>query len=133
MSKSYGNGIDPFQEEKALRKRIMSIKTDSRGVDDPKDPEESTIYQIYRALAGKDDPRTVALAERYRSPGMGYGHAKQALFELVMEHFGPARARRERFAADPGLVDDVLRRGAAAAREKARATVARARAAVGLD
>src|SRR5262249_4514805 len=122
-----------FQEEKALRKRIMSIKTDSKGVDDPKDPDESTIYQIYRALAGKDDPRTLALAERFRAPGMGYGHAKQALFELIMHHFGPARARRQRCASAPGLVDDVLGRGAAAAREKARATVARARAAVGLD
>src|SRR6185369_10191290 len=89
MSKSYGNGIDPFQDEKALRKRIMSIKTDSKGVDDPKDPEENTIFQIYRAIAGKDDPRTLALADRFRAPGMGYGHAKQALFELVMGHFGP--------------------------------------------
>jgi tryptophanyl-tRNA synthetase len=133
MSKSYGNGIDPFQEEKALRKRIMSIKTDSKGVDDPKDPEESTIFQIYRALAGKDDPRTLALAERFRSPGMGYGHAKQALFELVMDHFGPARARRVELMANPGRVDEVLRKGAAAAREKAQATLARARAAVGLD
>jgi tryptophanyl-tRNA synthetase len=132
MSKSYGNGIDMFMEEKALRKRIMSIKTDSKGVDDPKDPEESTIYQIYRAIAGKDDPRTVALAERFRAPGMGYGHAKQALFELLLDHFGPARARRVELMKDPGVVDEVLKKGAAAAREKASATVLRARKAVGL-
>ncbi|APR77099.1 Tryptophanyl-tRNA synthetase [Minicystis rosea] len=132
MSKSYGNEIDPFQEEKALRKRIMSIKTDSLGVDDPKDPETNTIFQIYRALAGKDDPRTLALADRFRAPGMGYGHAKQALFELVLEHFGPARARRVELMKDPAQVDEVLKKGAAAAREKASATVARARAAVGL-
>ncbi len=132
MSKSYGNGIDPFQEEKALRKRIMSIKTDSLGVDDPKDPEASTIFQIYRALAGKDDPRTLALAERFRAPGMGYGHAKQALFELVMDHFGPARARRTELMQKPELIDEVLKKGAAAAREKVHATLARARAAVGL-
>jgi len=132
MSKSYGNGIDPFQEEKALRKRIMSIKTDSKGVDDPKDPEQSTIFQIYRAVAGKDDPRTVALADRFRAPGMGYGHAKQALFELIMDHFGPARARRALLLKDPAVVDEVLARGAAAAREKVHATLARARAAVGL-
>jgi tryptophanyl-tRNA synthetase len=133
MSKSYGNGIDPFQDEKALRKRIMSIKTDSLGVDDPKDPETSSIYQIYRAIAGRDDPRTVTLAERFRAPGMGYGHAKQALFELIMDHFGPARARRVDLMKDPGQVDEVLKKGAAAAREKAQSTVARARAAVGLD
>jgi tryptophanyl-tRNA synthetase len=132
MSKSYGNEIDPFQEEKPLRKRIMSIKTDSKGVDDPKDPEESTIFQIYRAIAGKDDPRTLALAERFRAPGMGYGHAKQALFELILDHFGPARARRAELVAKPGIVEEVLAKGAREAREKAAATLARARKAVGL-
>ena len=132
MSKSYGNEIDPFMDEKPLRKRIMSIKTDSLGVDDPKDPDTSTIFQIYRAIAGKADPRTVELAERFRAPGMGYGHAKQALFELVMDHFGPARARRAELMRDPGQVDQVLKKGAAVAREKAQATLSRARAAVGL-
>jgi tryptophanyl-tRNA synthetase len=133
MSKSYGNGIDPFQEEKPLRKRLMSIKTDSLGVDDVKDPESNTIFQIYRALAGRSDPRTAALAERFRAPGMGYGHAKQALFELIMDHFGPARARRAELMAKPEMLDAMLARGAAAAREKAQATLARARKAVGLD
>jgi tryptophanyl-tRNA synthetase len=133
MSKSYGNGIDPFQEEKALRKRIMSIKTDSKGVDEPKEPDQSAIFQIYRAIAGRDDPRTLALAERFRAPGMGYGHAKQALFELIMDHFGPARARRLELMAKPEIVDEVLARGARAAREKAAATLSRARKAVGLE
>jgi tryptophanyl-tRNA synthetase len=133
MSKSYGNDIDPFMDEKPLRKRIMSIKTDSLGVDDPKDPETSTIFQIFRAIAGEDDPRTVDLAARLRAPGMGYGHAKQALFELILDHFGPARARRVQLTAQPGLVDEVLTRGATAAREKVRATLARARTAVGLS
>jgi tryptophanyl-tRNA synthetase len=133
MSKSYGNGIDMFMEEKALRKRIMSIKTDSKGVDDPKDPEESAIFSIYRAVAGQDDPRTKELAERFRAPGMGYGHAKQALFELLMEHFGPARARREDLMKRPDDVNDVLRAGAEVARAKAQATLGRARKAAGLD
>jgi tryptophanyl-tRNA synthetase len=132
MSKSYGNDIDPFQDEKALRKRIMSIKTDSLGVDEAKEPETSTIFQIYRALAGKDDPRTLALADRFRAPGMGYGHAKQALFELILDHFGPARARRGELMANPDMVDAVLARGARAAREQAAATLGRARRAVGL-
>jgi tryptophanyl-tRNA synthetase len=133
MSKSYGNDIDPFQEEKALRKRVMSIKTDSKGVDEPKDPEASAIFQIYRAIAGKDDPRTLALADRFRTPGMGYGHAKQALFELILDHFGPARARRVELMAKPEIVDEVLAKGARVARERAAATRARARQAVGLD
>lgn len=132
MSKSYGNGVDPFMDEKQLRKRIMSIKTDSLGVDDVKDPEASAIFQMYRAIAGKDDPRTLALADRYRAPGMGYGHAKQALFELLMDHFGPARARRVELMAKPDQVDEVLKKGAAVAREKVQATLMRARKAVGL-
>jgi tryptophanyl-tRNA synthetase len=132
MSKSYGNGIDPFQEEKALRKRLMSIKTDSKGVDEPKDPETNTIFQIYRAIAGRDDPRTLELADRFRTPGMGYGHAKQALFELIMDHFGTARARRVELLTKPDLVDEALAKGARAARELASATLVRARKAVGL-
>lgn len=135
MSKSYGNTIDPFQDEKALRKRIMSIKSDSKGVNEVKDPDTCNTFQIFRAIAGKDDPRTVALAARYREPGaegFGYGHAKQALFELLLDHFGPARAKRGALMADPGYIDQVLKQGATAARTKARAVTDRARAAVGL-
>ena len=135
MSKSYGNTIDPFQEEKALRKRIMSIKTDSKGVNEVKTPETCCVFQIFRAIAGKDDPRTLALAERYREPGadgFGYGHAKQALFELLLDHFGPARRCRAQLLEQPGYIDDVLAAGAKAARAKARIVTDRARAAVGL-
>lgn len=132
MSKSYGNTIDPFLEDKALRKRVMQITTDSQPVEASKDPETCTVYKIHRAIAGANDPRTAALAERYRAGGMGYGHAKEALFELLRDHFAAARAKRAELMQRPELVDDVLRRGAAAARAKAQATVARARAAVGL-
>ena len=134
MSKSYGNEIDMFMDEKPLLKRIKSIVTDSAGVDDAKDPEASAIFKIYRAIAGRGDPRTAELEERFRTPGkgFGYGHAKQALFELLMDHFGPARARRAELMKDPGQVDAVLRDGAAAARNLAQATVLRARRAVGL-
>jgi len=135
MSKSYGNTIDPFQEEKALRKRIMSIKTDSKGVNDAKDPDTCSVFQIFRAIAGKNEPRTLGLANRYRDPGaegFGYGHAKQALFELLLDHFGPARAKRGALMADPGYIAQVLKQGAEAARAKARAVTDRARAAVGL-
>jgi tryptophanyl-tRNA synthetase len=113
MSKSYGNGIDPFEDEKPLRKRIMSIKTDSTPVEAAKDPETCTVFKIFRAVAGKNDPRTLALAERYRAGGMGYGHAKQALFDLLLEHFSAARARRAELIAKPAYVDEVLRAGAA--------------------
>ncbi|MFW5752477.1 MAG: tryptophan--tRNA ligase [Planctomycetota bacterium] len=132
MSKSYGNTIDPFLDEKPLRKQIMKIKTDSTPLEEPKDPSGCPVFAIYRAIAGAEDERTTDLAARYRAGGMGYGHAKQALFELVWEHFAPARERRQALAADPGHVDAVLRRGAAAAAEVAEQTMARVRAAVGL-
>jgi tryptophanyl-tRNA synthetase len=139
MSKSYGNTIDPFQDEKPLRKRIMSIKTDSAGVNDVKNPDTCAVFRIFRAIAGGDDARTIELAARYRDPalqpggqGFGYGHAKQALFELILDRFGPARAKRAEVMADLGYVDAVLKQGAAAARARARVVTDRARAACGL-
>jgi tryptophanyl-tRNA synthetase len=132
MSKSYGNTIDPFLDEKALRKVVMSIKADSTPLEAPKDPEKDATFAIFRAIAGKDDQRTVDLAAKYRGGNFGYGHAKQALFELLLDRFGPARKRRAELLADPGYVDGVLKAGAAKARALARATTDRARAAVGL-
>ncbi len=135
MSKSYGNGIDPFMDEKPLRKRIMKIVTDSKPPEETKDPEESTIFQIFAALAGRDDGRTVKLAERYRATGehgMGYGEAKQALFELVMDTFADARNRRVELMADPTHIDAVLRDGAEAARAVMDGVMRRVRSAVGL-
>jgi tryptophanyl-tRNA synthetase len=131
MSKSYGNTIDPFQDEKPLRKRIMSIKSDSTAVDAAKDPENDPTFLIFRAVAGRSDPRTAELERKYREPpagGFGYGHAKQALFD----RFGPARARRAQLLADPAEVDRILAAGAAKARAVARDTVDRARKACGL-
>lgn len=133
MSKSYGNEIDPFMEEKALRKRIMKVVTDSTPVEAKKDPEKCTVFRIFRAIAGRDDERTLALAKRYQAGGMGYGDAKQALFELILDHFGPARKRRAELMADPGYVEKVLRDGAAAARGKVVQVVKRTRKAVGLE
>ncbi len=133
MSKSYGNDIDPFMAEKPLRKRIMKIVTDSTPVDEPKNPEPCTVYQLYRAIAGHDDPRTHELAGRYRAGGMGYGEAKQSLFELILDHFAEARKRRRALMADPGYVQQVLKQGAAAAGEQLDMVLARARQAVGFD
>ncbi len=72
----------------------MGTTIDSAPIDAAKDPETCTVFLIDRAIAGGADPRTTALAGRYRAGGVGYGHAKQALFEPVLEHFSPARARR---------------------------------------
>lgn len=132
MSKSYDNIIDPFMPEKPLRKRINKIVTDSTPVAEPKDPEACPVFRIHRAIAGAADARTRALADDYRAGGLGYGDAKRRLFELILDHFGPARARRAELLADPAQVEDVLRAGAERARARAAATVARARTACGL-
>ena len=135
MSKSYGNDIDPFMPEKPLRKRIMKITTDSTPVEESKNPETCTVFQIFRGLAGRDDPRTLELADRYRAigaNGMGYGHAKQALFELILDHFADARKRREELMKDPGYVAKILKDGAAAAQAKVSEVTKRAREAAGL-
>ena len=105
------------------------------GLHEAKDPDRCNVFQIFRAIAGAKDPRTLALAERYRVPGesgFGYGHAKQALADLVLEHFADARARRVTLLGRPAYVTEVLRDGAQKARARAQAVVARARLAVGL-
>ncbi len=135
MSKSYGNTIDPFEDENPLKKRVMSIKTDGKGLTDAKDPETCNVFRIFRAIAGKNDQRTIDLAVRYREPGpqgFGYGHAKLALLGLILDHFGPARRRRAELMADPAAVDAALRQGADRARAIVRRTTDRARAACGL-
>jgi tryptophanyl-tRNA synthetase len=130
MSKSYGNTIDIFMEEKALRKRVMSIVTDSTPLEAPKDPRSSTIIELYRLVASPEEVE--AMREEFRSGGTGYGHFKQRLFEAIWEHFAPVRQRREELLADPGQVDAMLRDGAERARTIAAATMERVRAGVGL-
>lgn len=135
MSKSYNNGIDPFMEEKPLRKRVMKILSDATPVDQPKDPDNDTTFQIFTALAGKDDSRTIDLRAKYLNPpdgGYGYGHAKQALFELILDEFGEARKKRVELLNDPAYVAQVLKDGAAAAGDKVAAVTDRARKAAGL-
>ncbi len=135
MSKSYGNGIDPFLPEKKLRKLIMKITTDSTPMEEAKDPAGDTVFQMFQAVAGEDDPRTAALAERYRSVGavgMGYSEAKQSLYELLMDQFQKARSRRGELERDPGYIDSVLRQGGEKAGAVIEGVVTRAKAAVGL-
>ncbi len=130
MSKSYGNTIPVFDTPKRLRKTIMKITTDSTPVEDPKDPETCSIFTLYKLFA--DDDQQAALASRYREGGMGYGEAKQTLYEAAIEHFTTAFERREQLAADLDTVEDVLRTGAAKARAKAGDVLERARQASGL-
>jgi tryptophanyl-tRNA synthetase len=130
MSKSYGNTLDIFMDEKALRKRVMSIVTDSTPLEDPKDPEGSYIVELYRLFAPA--ARVEEMQAAFRAGGVGYGHFKQQLFDAIREYFPPMRERRTALLADPGQVDEILARGAVRASAIARDTMERVRTAVGL-
>jgi len=130
MSKSYGNNIDIFGDEKETRKRIMSIVTDSTPVDTPKDPSRSTIFQLYSLFASKN--QVAEMRERFQKGGTGYGDFKEQLFEKLWEYFAPMRKRREEILADKSYIDNVLARGAQRANEVADQVMKRVRDAVGL-
>jgi tryptophanyl-tRNA synthetase len=130
MSKSYGNTVGLFEEEKALRKKLMKIPTDSTPVEEPKPTEGSTILALYRLFATEADYAT--MVKSYEAGGTGYGHYKQALFEAVRDHFAPMRERRAEIEEDPGYVDKVLADGAERARAMGRPVLERVRKAVGL-
>jgi len=132
MSKSYGNTIEIFGEEKVLRKKIMSIVMDSRTPQEPKpDADKNLAIQLLKLVA----PAAVAadFEARLRAGGLGYGDLKKALFEHYWNYFAEARRRRAELAADLDYVHQVLREGAARARAVAGQVLARARRNAGLD
>jgi len=131
MSKSYDNSIEVFAEGKPLKKRVMKIVTDSKELEDPKDPDTCNVFALYKLFATEEE--LANMAECYRAGGMGYGHAKTALLEKINEQFGPMRERRAELAADMDYVNDVLRQGAEKASMLARETLQKARQAVGLE
>ncbi len=130
MSKTAGNTIDLFDSPQRVRKRIMSIVTDSTPVDAPKNPETCNVFALYKLMAEPDEVQ--AMHRRYVAGGMGYGEAKAALAEVVERVIGPARAQRERLVADPDYVEDVLHTSAGRARAVARPVMAAVREACGL-
>ena len=130
MSKSYNNTIPLFGAPKAIRKLVMSIVTDSKGLEDVKDPDSCNVAKLYKLLASDD--QYADLCSKYRAGNFGYGHAKQALFEAIEAYFGPMRAKREEFAKDPAEVWNILNKGAEKARATAAETMDKVRRAVGL-
>lgn len=131
MSKSYGNTIDIFAEGKALKKQVMAIVTDSKSVEDPKDPESCNVFGLYRLFATPTEQED--MAGRYRAGGLGYGEVKKELLEKIEIHFAAARERRAALVRDPGFVEEVLTQGAACAREVASVTMSLVRQAVGFS
>jgi len=131
MSKSYNNIIPLFAPEKQLRKTIMRITTNSQTVEEPKDPDVSQIYQLYKLFA--DANEQAALAERYRAGGMGWGDAKEELFRVVNRLLAPIRERYDAIMSDIPSLDRILQQGAEKAQPIAAATVSRFRKIAGID
>jgi tryptophanyl-tRNA synthetase len=119
MSKSRNNYLDIFLPEKQLRKQVMSIVTDSKELEDPKDPETCNVFALYRLLASESEIE--AMRTNYINGGYGYGHAKQALFEKIMEVFSTPRERYKHLMDNKSEIDHALQIGA----ERARATAAK--------
>jgi tryptophanyl-tRNA synthetase len=132
MSKSYGNTIEIFGEEKAARKKVMSLVMDSRPPAEPKpDADKNLAIQLLKLVAPAEVVRD--FEERLRAGGLGYGDLKKALFEHYWNYFAPARAKRAELAANPDYVNGVLAEGAARARALAKKVLQRAKIASGLD
>ncbi len=130
MSKSYDNTIPLFETAKKTKKRIMSMLTDSKTVEEPKDPDSCNVFALYTLVATEEE--VAALRERYIAGGMGYGDAKKQLAEAVERILGPAREKREHLESDPALVENVLQAGAEKARNVARGVMEEVRDACGL-
>jgi len=131
MSKSYGNTLEIFGAEKELKKKIMSIVTDSTPMEEPKDPDKCNVFALISLFLS--DGEKHELAERYRAGGLGYGQVKKDLFVRMWEYFAPYRARRAELAADLGQVRRIMQMGADKARAVAAPTLDQARRKVGLD
>ena len=130
MSKSYGNTINIFGEEKKQQKVIKKIVTESVPMEEPKEFEGCNIYNIAKLFL--DEEKQVALQERYRKGGEGHGHFKLYLAEVVWEYYRPYREKREYFDNHQGEVREILDRGAAKAREAASETIEKVRSVTGI-
>ena len=130
MSKSYNNTIEIFETAKKARKKVMRIETDSRPMEDPKDPENDHLYLLYCLFANQEERES--LAATYRQGGFGYGEVKKLLADAAENYFAEARQKREDFAAHPERVQEILGDGAQAARKKAAEVLARVQQACGL-
>lgn len=117
MSKSYGNTINIFDSEKAIKKSVMSIISDSAGIDEAKDPDKSVIYSIYSLFL--DEKQKEALRNRFLTPGLRYGDIKKELFDRIMEYFSSYRRKRDNLEKNLDYVEELLKKGADKARNAA--------------
>lgn len=129
MSKSYGNTIELFSDEKDIKKQIMGIQTDSTPLEEPKDPEKDAVFYFYQFFSSDDEIK--ALAEKYRAGGFGYGDAKKQLLEKFMDYFNPYRKKRIELSNNLDYINKVLKDGAHKANEVAEALLDKVKRNVG--
>lgn len=130
MSKSYNNTIEIFTEENLLRKKVLRVVTDSKSVEDPKDPENDTLFSLYSLFA---EPGEIEDLDRlYRAGGLAYGTVKDMVFEKINGHFKPFREKRLELSRQRGLVETILMEGAEKARYIAQKTLRKVRRKTGL-
>jgi tryptophanyl-tRNA synthetase len=130
MSKSYGNTIPIFLEDKELRKRVMAVQTDSTPVEEPKDPDKCNLYALLKLFAPPE--KLAEVRSLYLNGGAAYGYLKQDLFELIRDYYAEARAKRKELLANQDGLRQILKHGAEKARAKAVVTLDLARDRVGL-
>ncbi len=130
MSKTYNNTIGMFESEKSIKRKVMSIVTDSKTVADPKDPGKSNLFTLYCLFANPQEQE--AMEQKFRVGGTGYGEVKQELYHKIIDYFAPYREKRKEFEADTNYVERVLAEGAQKAGEIAAATLSRVKQAVGV-
>lgn len=129
MSKSRGNIINIFLSDKKLRKQIMGIQTDSTPLEDPKDPETDNVFNLYKLIASKEE--IVEMRKNYEAGGYGYGHAKQALFEAILDRFKNEREEYNFYMNNPKKIEEALAVGAEKARKTATEVLGRVRTKLG--
>ena len=129
MSKSKGNLIDIFQPDKKLRKQIMGIVTDSKPLEAPKDPDHDNVFALYKLLATEEE--VSRMRDNYLGGNYGYGHAKQALYEVIIREFADARSRFTHYMENLEEVDAILAQGAAKAARVGDAVLRRVREQLG--
>lgn len=125
MSKSYDNTIDIFLPNKQLKKRVMSIQTDSKELEEPKDPDTCNVFKLFSLLA--DNDQIEEMRKNYLAGGYGYGHAKKALLDIILTKYEKPRQRYNELMADKSLIDQELAKGAQKARKVAQVTLQKIR------
>jgi len=130
MSKSYGNTIPLFADEKEIKRLVMSIKTDSKDVNEPKNPEECNVFALHKLFSGE---QLSELKKRYVEGGIGYKESKEILAENMNKYLAPMREKRAEIAKDPDQVLQILKNGANSAREQAKLKMKEVRERVGID